>query len=400
MSYGNLHAINSGVSWTAIAVATGYNADHVRQEVTAYQRGEKDKLPDKLAAALQGALLAIHNEIALHTYTSDLFEGVFELRQREDQARAIFQEIDTSAATVEEVQAHWEAAKKSIMGVFVSGTVDQALHLESDDRVTLNAKERTTTYLGAAVLHSLIIVWEDAAKVMQKVMADAVEDKTLDFLGLNFDAFSIVDLAEAALGLYQLVEAELVGLLRDQRALVAGIKTSLVEIKVDAQEGAKETEEPELKERLRAAQSEFDLIEQDRAIVNMNIASISSHAEDWNDPAHGYFMLMGLPTHEARKRLIGISGLCGMTMLQAVPLMKRHKRNLLVARNLAYMALQHDVADVLAAAGEHLAEELKIDPSMVWSFRIANREPLVSEKDIADKFQDGQPIIMMKQEAA
>lgn len=87
-------------------------------------------------------------------------------------------------------------------------------------------------------------------------------------------------------------------------------------------------------------------------------------------------------------------------MLQAVPLMKRYKRNPLVARNLAYTALQHNVADVLAASAQYLVEELKIDPSMLWSFRIANREPLVCEKDIANKFEDGQPIILKAQEAA
>lgn len=72
----------------------------------------------------------------------------------------------------------------------------------------------------------------------------------------------------------------------------------ILAIKLEEQAGAKEIEEPELIERLRAAQ--FELIEQDRAIVNMNIASISSHAEDWNDPANGYLALIGLQEHEAR----------------------------------------------------------------------------------------------------
>lgn len=400
MNYGNLHAINGSVSWKAIAAATGYNADHIRQEVTAYLCGEKDKLPVKLAAALQEALPTIHNEVPLHTYTADLFEGVFELRQREHQARALFEEIESTSLTTEKVMALWEEAQTKIMGVYIGRTVDQALHLETEDQEVLDAKERTTVYLGSAVLHSLIVVWEDAAKAMQKVQDTTAEDKILDFLNLGIEPVSIIDLAETALGLYQHVEAELVHLIREQRTIIADVRTSLKEIEVDELEGAKISYEPELEKRLRAAQFTFNLIEQDRAIVNMNIASISSHAEDWSDPAHGYLVLMGLSAGEARKRLMDISGLCGMTMLQAVPLMKRYKRNLLVARNLAYMALQHGVSSVLEAAAEHLAGELKIAPSMVWSFRIADREPLVSEKDIADKFHDGQPAILKAKEAA
>ncbi|TCM65733.1 hypothetical protein [Rhizobium sp. BK068] len=393
MSYGFLHAILNGIAWDKIAEITGYNSDHIRKEVTAYLRGDKEKLPEKMTAALQRTLPILHNEIPLHTYTVDLFEGIFELRQREDQARALFKKVDP--LTVGRVQQLWKEAKAHIFGAYISRTVVHALRLLREDSETLEEDERTTVYLGAAVLHTLLIVWDDAANAMKDAVPGDDEDRDLDFVDLHLAAVSVIDLAETTLRLYQQVEAEHLRLLRNQRSVIDGIKNSLTEIKINEERGTREAEIRELQSRLLRAESLLSNVEQDRAIANMNMASVSSFAEDWNNPDNKYLALLDVPAEEARMRLVRISGFCGATMLQAVPLMKRYRRNQLVARNLAYMALQYDAKKVLEAAAEHLAVELGgIAQSEVWSSSIAHRKPLTAEKAIADKFENGQPIIL------
>ncbi|KQY25954.1 hypothetical protein [Rhizobium sp. Root483D2] len=410
MSYGVMHAISMGVhrarhgvSWSTIAAATGYDADYIRKEVKALQLGEKDTLSPKLAEALEEAIPAIHNEVPVHSYSIRVFHSLFDLRDREDAARALLRERGEGHLSVDDVLSLWNAVLDILAEPYLAWTVRLATSFENQDAGDFDQEARTIVYVSAALLHSLAILWEDAAKILLQIDADCVEDKVLDFDRLmlhDLGIVSVLDVAEAAQRLYQSVDFDLLRLAKHKRNSIAVIKASIDEIKLDDQTGARETEKPLLEERLGVVSYELDLIEQDRGIVSINLASISSHADDWAVLANGYVPQIGVGEVGALDRISLLRGMCQPAIKHAIPLMKLHKRNLLIARNLAYMAIQHDVRDVIMAAADHLAKELKIEQDQVWAYPIAKREPLATEKDIGHKFRNGQPILLTNSKAA
>ena len=344
-----------------IAEAADYSdVPNVRNQIERYLKGGKP-LPRNLGDRIDESLPLIHEEIGLHTYAPRIFKATRALRQHETLARARLSGIEPSA-TAEQLQRTFEASVSDVTAPFRE-MIEEGWRLERvqdrSDAEDWDDENRTTVYLAAKASHSLIIIWEDAAKAMARVNAQHPEDKVLDFV--DFDC-SAIDIAERAYRNYSFVELVL------------------------------------LKIRRRSEPRRADLAEHDRGVLGLNMASISSHALDWIRSAGVYMPVFGVAPDEAMERLSRLAGTSREALRPAAVLMKRHDKYALVARNVAYMALQHDEAEVLREAAELLAEQHGVDPSEVWSIRIAGREPLASEADVADKFEDGQPVVLKPEE--
>ena len=387
MFYESLHPLYAGVKWSVIASQTGYNEDTFRQQFSALRGGRREALPKKMADRLQAALPYIHGEIPLHSYSNQLFDAICKLRAREESARALFR--DSKSRSTEEIQNLWKKAKSHLADMFCAAVVSQAMKTaESND--DLSDDERTLVYVGGAILHSICIVWEDAAQAMMRCVDDATADDTLDLVGFGFEAETIVDVSETALRLYEFAQQDLLTLLRNQRGSLRAISSSILE--TEAQEGAAE-EKRRLGKRLAEGTRRLELLQQDNAVLGLNMASMSSHVDDWI--GNQYIEFSGVSKCEAEKRLQRLSGHSRLALKLAVPLMQRFRRHPLVARNLAYMAIQYNDADVAISAEGHLGDLLGVEPHSVWSMPIAGRVPLSEEKDLAASFTAGRPTLLL-----
>lgn len=403
MYHAGFAAAAAGITgWAKLAEETGYSVDHLRKAVNAAHRKGKP-LTKALADRLQAALPVIHEDTPLYTYGPKLFDDLVLLRRSEERARALFSKLPTTCEPAM-VLGHWKSAQEIIVDTKAETCVDTALRLYLAEGESLDARARTKIYLAASIMHTLLVVWEDAADTLLANQGAAASlEGELDFEASGLDEFdNALDLLETCMNLYAVVEAELARLLRATRSREARITHELKEIsdlRRTGYPGTQENEYAELLQRKKDLRAEQLLIEQDRAIVSLNMASLSSHAFDWQNAANGYRpYLAEVPQNQIETRLRNLMGLCEPAMANARPLMAHHSHNLLIARNLAYMALQHGVRSVLVEAADHLAAELKISRNKVWSHRIANRKPLELETGIAAMFEDGTPIILSSQE--
>lgn len=338
------------------AEAAGYSdTKNVRNQIDRYLR-EGKVLPRRLKERLVVSQPTLHEEVRLHTYSPRLLRAVLTLRALEDATRPMLRALDASA-TADEVRREFEEATSDVLAVFLD-TVNEGKRLEQAE-ARLSEEERTTLYLAASVNHLLTILWDDGAKAMAKTPAESPEDRILDFVELDG---SIIDVAEQAYCNYATLEFELGG-------------------------GPG-----------RPGLEPHDLAQQDREIVTMNMASISSFALDWARWSAEYIPIMGIGIREPDERISRLASDGKNALPGAVDLMKRFEKHVLVARNVAYMALQHDAAEELGLAADQIAAQHGVGRSEVWNLRIAGREPIASERNLHDRFVDGQPKVLTRKD--
>jgi hypothetical protein len=339
----------------------------------------------KTIAAVENALPRIHEELPLHSYGPRLFYALRSLRDAEDRARSRLK-LCATGSSAETITKAYGLALQEVCACFRETVISGTAILKGNEERGMEPDNLTTVYLAAAVLHTAIIVWEDAANAISK-LADRA---TLDFIDLNFeDIETVVDAAERAYDLYSIAQSELHAISTKFR------KLSSKQLKDCDHEPTGIEIELRDEEALRGT-----LARQDSEIASMQIASIASHAMDWRRAGGEYLAIISEKPKNNEKpknfdeRIRKLAEVAPIALASAITLVERLPKNLLLARNTAYMALQHDHRPSLQRAAEVLAAELNIAVSRVWRHEILGRPPLCEEVHIADKFEHSQPTLL------
>ena len=139
----------------------------------------------RLTKAMQGTiednLPRIHEETRLHSYGWSLFFRLRVLRDTEDRARDRIKSASESRS-LEKIDRAYEYGIREVVASFIP-TITKALSLVDEENAdtALSQDDLTDVYLAGAVLHTALIVWEDAADAL----AALGERDTLDFELLN-----------------------------------------------------------------------------------------------------------------------------------------------------------------------------------------------------------------------
>jgi hypothetical protein len=353
-------------------------AEHWRE--ARLTKGMKNTVEDNLSH--------VHDEVSLHSYGWRLFFMLRSLRDFEDRARARIKSASISRSAEQIVHAY-EIGIREIFASFIPMIFKALPSIEEDSDATLSQDDLTDIYLAGAVLHTALIVWEEAADALAALGKQA----TLDFELVGLDGFvTVVDVAEKSHALYGAAEFELRRLARKNRKLdssalkeagkmVDGVKLDGVVLEL------REKEEREAR-----------LAQQDTEIAAVQIASIASHAMDWQHATPAYKAIIGmskdLQERHLQERLERLASSAHNALRTGVALLDRLPNNQLLARNIAYQAVQCDDVNTMRRAAESIARQTGFEIGDVWRKEIMDRTPLHEEIHIASRFEDGIPKLL------
>lgn len=337
----------------------------------------------RLSKAMQNTvednLSRIHDEISLHSYGWRLFFMLRSLRDLEDRARARIKSASASRSAEQIVHAY-EIGIQEVFASFILMISKALSSIEKDSGGTLSQDDLTDIYLAGAVLHTALIVWEDAADAL----AVLGEQPTLDFELVGLDGFvSVVDVAEKSHALYGAARLELRRLGRMNRKLgSSALKEAEKMVDVVKPDG--------IVLELRAREErKARLAQQDAEIAAVQIASIESHAVDWQHATPAYKAVIGV-TEDLQKRLERLASSAPYALRSGVALLDR-LQNKLLARNIAYQAVQCNDVETMHRAAKSIAQQTGFEIDAVWREKIMERTPLHEEIHIASRFKDGIP---------
>jgi hypothetical protein len=347
----------------------------------------KASLTKAMQNTIQDNLPRFHDETSLHSYGWRLLFTLRSLRDLEDRARARVRSASMSRSAEKIVHAY-EIGIQELLACFIP-MISKALSSidEENSDATLSQDDLTDVYLAGAVLHTALIVWEDAADAL----AALGEQATLDFELVGLDGFvSVVDVAEKSHALYGEAEFELRRLARKNRKLgpsalkkAAQMADGVIPDSVVLELRAKEAREARL-------------AQQDAEIAAVQIASIASHALDWQHAPPAYKAVIGV-TKDLQERLERLASSAPEALRSGIALLDRLPNNQLLARNIAYQAVQCDDAQTMRRAAEIIARQTGFEIGAVWRMKIMERTPLHEEIHIASRFEDGIPKLLKLQ---
>jgi hypothetical protein len=348
------------------------------------EKWSNDRMTKAMEGAVWAALPRIHDEVKLHTHGRRLFNSLRKLRDAEDVAR---ERLKSSAGSksVEKIVRAYKCGVGEVVDPF-GWAIDKAMSLvDEENAAILSEEDRTTIYFAAAVLHTALIIWEDAADAL----ASLEKTVTLDFEDMDCEGIvSVVDVAEKAIALYGEVQRELSQLAKKNR------KLSAAQIKDAAQMLDGGVTPDGITLELRENEVRYArLAQQDAEIAASQMASLASHALDWQRAAPMYRAAMGAVA-DVSKRLETLASNAATALRGCVALLDRLPHHLLLARNVAYIAIQGDEEMSMRRAAEVIAAEMKIDVDAVWRVEILGRRPLCEENHIASKFENKIPKLL------
>jgi hypothetical protein len=117
---------------------------------------------------------------------------------------------------------------------------------------------------------------------------------------------------------------------------------------------------------------------------------------DWQNATPAYKAIMGV-TNDLQKRLERLASGASKAMRTGSALLDRLPNNQLIARNIAYQAVQCGDVKIMRRAAEVIARQTDFDIGDVWRKKIMNRTPLHEEIHIASRFEDGIPKLLRLQ---
>ena len=145
---------------------------------------------------------------------------------------------------------------------------------------------------------------------------------------------------------------------------------------------------------LRAKEArDAQLALQDAEIAAVQIASIASHALDWQRASPAYQAVIGAPK-QMSERLERLAKSASKALRSGVALLDRLPNHQLLARNIAYQAIQCDDAQTMRRASEIIAVQKGVEIADVWREKIMGRRPLNEEIHLASRFEDGMPKLL------
>lgn len=343
----------------------------------------KARLTKAMKNRVEDNLSHVHDEISLHSYGWRLFFTLRLLRDSEDRARA---RIKSSSRSAERIVHGYEIGIREIFAPFIP-MISKASLLIKDSDATLSQDDLTDVYLAGAVLHTALIVWEEAADALAVLGQQA----TLDFELVELDGFlSVVDVAEKSHAFYSSAEFELRRLVNKSRKLNSSVLKEAAKIVDFVKPDGVVLELREKEER------EARLAQQDTEIAAMQIASIISHAMDWQYATPAYKAIMGT-ANDLPERLERLASGAPKALRTGSALLDRLPNNQLIARNIAYQAVQCGDVKIMRRAAEVIARQTDFDINDVWRKKIMNRTPLHEEIHIASQFEDGIPKLLRLQ---
>lgn len=343
----------------------------------------KARLTKAMKNRLEDNLSHVHDEISLHSYGWRLFFTLRSLRDSEDRARA---RIKSARRSAERIIHGYEIGIREIFAPFIPLIGKASLSIEESD-AALSRDDLTDVYLAGAVLHTALIVWEEAADALAALGQQA----TLNFELVEFDGLaSVVDVAEKSHAFYSSAEVELRLLVNKNRKLNSSVLKEAAEMVDFVKPDGVVLELRQKEER------EARLAQQDTEIAAMQIASIVSHAMDWQNATPAYKAIMGV-TNDLQKRLERLASGASKALRTGSALLDRLPNNQLIARNIAYQAVQCGDVKIMRRAAEVIARQTDFDIGDVWRKKIMNRKPLHEEIHIASRFEDGIPKLLRLQ---
>ncbi|TPJ18860.1 hypothetical protein FJW04_05965 [Mesorhizobium sp. B2-7-3] len=344
----------------------------------------KERLTKAMRDAIEDTLPSIHDDTPLHSYSWRLFFNLRSLRETETRARARVKSASTSQS-VEKIIRAYELGVREVVASFVT-SIGKASSLINDENggSSLSRDDLTEIYLAGAVLHTALIVWEDAADALTALKKRV----PLDFELLELEDFvNVVDVAEKSHALYGAAEFELRQLAKKNRKLCAPA------LKEAAQMGDGIVPDGIVLELREKEAREAQLAQQDAEIVAIQMASIASHAVDWQRATPDYRAIMGISENVA-ERLTRLANSAPAALRNGVTLLDRLPKNQLLARNIAYQAVQCDDGQTMRRAAEIIARQKEIEISAVWRTEIMARRPLCEEIHLATRFENGSPKLL------
>ncbi|MET3989500.1 hypothetical protein ABID65_001126 [Bradyrhizobium sp. S3.9.2] len=351
-----------------------------RSNFASYWR--EDRLTKGMKNTVEDNLSHVHDEVPLHSYDARLFFMLRSLRDLEDRARARIKSASMSRSAV--VHSY----EIGIRELFAIPMISKVLpSIKGGNRRALSQEDLTDNYLAGALLHTALIVWEEAADALTVRGQRA----TLDFEVVGLDGFvSVVDVAEQSLAFYGSAEFELRRLARRYRRLDP---SALKEAKNMADFVEPDGVVLELREK---EDRKARLAQQDTEIAAMQIASIASHAMDWQHATAAYKSIIGL-TKGLQERLQRLAGSASDALRTSSALLDRLPDNQFIARNIAYQSIQRDDVEIMRLAAEVIARQTDTKVGDVWRTEIMGRKPLHQEIHIAPRFEDGIPKLLKPQ---
>jgi hypothetical protein len=300
-------------------------------------------------------------EVRVYSYDAWLIPALLELRAAENTARAIVMAEDevTLLASYPEIFA--DLSQRLIGGRFahIELAVDPAplLLIQEASRYGADRSQAySIAYLAASTLMSLVMLWNDIADRLVRAFADEIDFDDMELHHLKLASIpTIYDALTVSHVLYKRVERALQD--RSRRAA-----TDLVK---------------------RAA-------DDDAAVAALNAAGCTSLGLEMLSLAR-HPSVCGLPrAAELAAKGEVFRGIDRTAVERAAKLVEGcYREHMLVARNLAFMAVQMRDGRIARKLEEHIARTLQVSLAEVWQMPICGRRPLVEEGALSGAFQDG-----------
>ncbi len=345
----------AGVSFNKVATKSGRDRGNIQSQIQKKIRNGEPLTP-KLESALFDALRAIHEEARLHSYPVRIMGALRTLRVCEQEARRSIADLEADASPYQ-IEASFVSAFAKITDPFMEVLVDGLALVRKDETTD---EDRVTIYLAAAILHTLVELWEEAATCMMRAEPSShPDDLVLHFEHVGIEGVSSVfDVAEKSFDLYEEIDATLNGLNRS----------------LDRNDPLRK------------------LIDQDRRIAGINMASLSSYGFDWQSAEDAFARCFGVGRVEATTRARNLAARGKLPLDRSTALLETHPEHMLLARNLLYMALQQEDGTIESKIRDHIAGILQISGEDVYSVRLADRKPLIDEPHLK-RFSNTNPNI-------
>jgi len=345
----------AGVSFNKVATKSGRDRGNIQSQIQKKIRNGEPLTP-KLESALFDALRAIHEEVRLHSYPVRIMGALRTLRVCEQEGRRSIAGLEADAPP-DQIATSFLNATAKITDPFMEALIDGLALVRKDEPTD---EDRVTIYLAAAILHTLVELWEEAAtRMMCAEPSSHPDDLVLDFEHLSIEGISsVLDVAEISFELYEEIDT-----------ILNGLNRSL------------DRDDPLRK-----------LIDQDRRIAGINMASLSSYGFDWESAEEAFARCFGVERVVAANRARSLAARGKLPLDRSTALLETHPEHMLLARNLLYMALQQEDGTIEAKIRDHIAGILQISGEEVYSVHLADRKPLIDEPHLK-RFSNANPNI-------
>ena len=316
-------------------------------------------------------------EVYVYSYERRLLRALAELRAAEIEARARLELLCSDEKPITE--RCFEDLADIIIGARVEAIrLGMEITAEDGDRKSVVS----TRYYAASTLMSLAILWCEFAEVW------SLSDRSpfdLEFHHIGVDSIeTIADVIANSYELFRAVGRDLRYVADEARERIAELQSEIV-IATEFNDEAASLKIRELEEEVTRANCTRLAAIDDAAVVAMNTMGLESLAQDLRYTAERWNWNY-LPSSSARP----FSGIDRKGLVRAAELMRgSYREHALVARNIAYVAIQIKDRVLACEAQHHLAKLLKRDPSEVWSTDICGRTPLMTLSPIKSAFVNG-----------